>query len=179
MGGKNKAFVQIRGESIIERTVRIFNDLFDETILVTNAPLEYLEYDVTIVTDIIKNKAALGGIFTGLFHASSDLCFVAACDMPFLDKGFIEYMIHSVAGYDIIVPHPADGFQPLHAIYSRKCISFMRKLIDRDELRIRALYRKFKTLYIPAAAITPFDPEGRMFLNINSKKDLEKIKAFQ
>lgn len=175
MGGDNKAFVRIDEEFIIDRTITLFREVFDEIIIVTNSPLEYINYDVQIVTDIIKNKAALGGIYTGLFYASSDHCFVAACDMPFLDRRFIEYMIGRIERYDIVVPETTDGFQPLHAIYSKKCISFMKKLIDSDRLKIRPLFKQVRTLIIPPEDIVTFDPNGKMFMNINSQKDLETI----
>jgi molybdopterin-guanine dinucleotide biosynthesis protein A len=179
MGGKNKAFLSLNGEVVIERVLKLFKELFDETIVVTNSPLEYLDYDVHIVTDIIKGKAALGGIYTGLFYASSEHCFVSACDMPFLDKRFIEYMISRIKGHDIIVPQASDGFQPLHAIYSKKCIPLMKKLIDRDELKIRILYKKMNTLTLSTDTITSFDPDERMFLNINSEEDLKHILAIK
>jgi molybdopterin-guanine dinucleotide biosynthesis protein A len=175
MGGENKAFLSINGEFVIDRVLKIFKELFDETIIVTNSPLDYLDYDVRIVTDIIKGKAALGGIYTGLFYASSEHCFVSACDMPFLDKRFIEYMISSIKGYDIIVPHASDGLQPLHSIYSKKCIPLMKKLIDRDDLKIRILYKKMNTLTLPTDTIRSFDQNERMFLNINSHEDFKRI----
>ncbi len=175
MGGENKAFVRIDGEFIIDRTINLFREVFDETIIVTNSPLEYIDYDVQIATDIIKNKAALGGIYTGLIHASSDHCFVAACDMPFLDRRFIEYMIGRIEKYDIVVPETTEGFQPLHSIYSKKSIPFIKKLIDSDRLKIRPLFKQVRTLIIPPETITTFNSSGRMFLNINSQEDLDII----
>lgn len=175
MGGENKAFLSINGEFVIDRVLKIFKDFFDEIIIVTNSPLEYLDYDIQIVTDIIKGKASLGGVYTGLFYASSEHCFVSACDMPFLDKRFIEYMISRIEGHNIIVPHASDGLQPLHAIYSKKCIPLMKRLIDRDELKIRILYKKMNTLTLPADTIKSFDPDERMFFNINSQEDLKRI----
>ncbi|MBW2674523.1 MAG: NTP transferase domain-containing protein, partial [Deltaproteobacteria bacterium] len=50
--GENKAFIRVDGERIIDRTIRIFRELFDEIVLVTNEPLAYLEFDLKIVTDI-------------------------------------------------------------------------------------------------------------------------------
>ena len=52
--GTNKAFLTVGGERLIDRTVRIFKDIFQEVILVTNTPLDYLDQDCTITTDIIK-----------------------------------------------------------------------------------------------------------------------------
>jgi molybdopterin-guanine dinucleotide biosynthesis protein A len=175
--GENKAFIEINGEKIIERTMRIFREVFDEIILITNSPLEYLDYDVRIVTDLIKGKSALGGIYTGLFYASCDHAFFAACDMPFLRKDFIEYMAGRIDSNDIVVPNPPDGFQPLHAIYSKRCLPHIKALIDKDKLKIRGFYKKSKTRIITADEIEKFDPEGRMFLNVNSQEDLDKIRV--
>ena len=68
--GANKAFVVMDGERLIDRLLKIFKDLFREVIVVTNAPLDYIDLDITIVTDIYPGKKALGGIYTGLFYAT-------------------------------------------------------------------------------------------------------------
>jgi molybdopterin-guanine dinucleotide biosynthesis protein A len=175
--GTNKAFLDINGERLIDRTVRIFKDLFGEIILSTNSPLDYLDHDCVIVTDIIKDRGALGGIYTGLFFASHEHAFVSACDMPFLNKSFIEYMIEHRGDNDIVVPKSSDGLQPLHAIYSRRCLPAIKRIIDRDQLKITGFYKGLKTLEIPEDVIKSYDPEGKMFINVNTRKDLEKISS--
>lgn len=172
--GENKAFIRVDGERIIDRTIRIFGDLFEETVLVTNDPLAYLEFDLKIVTDIIKGKGALGGIYTGLFHSSCEYAFVCPCDMPFLNSDFVRYMQERAQGYDAVVPVQPAGFQPLHAIYSQRCMPFIRKCIDEDRLKITGFYKKVRVLEIPPEVTAPFDPEGRMFFNVNSPEDLEE-----
>ncbi len=174
--GENKAFIRINGERSIDRTIRIFRELFDEIVLVTNDPPAYLEFDLKIVTDIVKGKAALGGIYTGLFHSSCEQAFVCPCDMPFLNGDFIRYMTERAKGYDVVVPAPPDGLQPLHAIYSRKCMHPMKKLMDIDRLKITGFYRNVRVLEIPADMIATFDPENRMFFNVNSPDDLGKMR---
>ncbi|MEA1936051.1 MAG: molybdenum cofactor guanylyltransferase [Thermodesulfobacteriota bacterium] len=173
--GTNKAFIKVDGERLIDRTVRLFKDIFEEVILVTNSPLEYLDQDVKIVTDIIKGKSAMGGIYTGLFYSTCDCSFVSACDMPFLNRNFIEYIIANVGHHDIVVPNPPDGLQPLHAIYSSKCLPHIKNSIDMDKLRITGFFNRLKVLKIPADTITTFDPERKMFSNINTKEDLKLI----
>ena len=173
--GRNKAFIEINGERIIDRTIRIFRRLFSEIILVTNTPLEYLDYDVKIVTDLIKGKSSLGGIYTGLFHASSDHALVVACDMPFIDETFIRYMIDTIGASDIVVPNPPDGFQPLHAIYSKRCLPHIRHLINEDRLKVTGFYKKSKTLFIPPDVIGTFEAWETMFLNVNSRQDLQEL----
>lgn len=175
LGGLNKAFIKVRGERLIEKTLRIYRDLFEETLIVTNSPLDYLEFDAKIVTDIIPGKASLGGIYTGLFFAAHEYAFVTACDMPFLNARFIRFMTEKTGHHDIVVPRSADGLQPLHAIYSRNLLKPIRRLIDTDHLKITELFKKQKVLEIPREESIPFDPEERLFMNINTPEDLEKL----
>jgi molybdopterin-guanine dinucleotide biosynthesis protein A len=173
--GSNKAFLKVGGERLIDRTTGIFKQIFDEIILVTNSPLDYLDHDGIIATDIIKDKGALGGIYTGIFFASSEHAFISACDMPFLNISFIKHMAECAHGYDIVVPRSVDGLQPLHAVYSKKCLPLMKKLIDRNQLKITGFFRGLKTLEITEDVINSFDPEGRMFINVNTRGDFEQL----
>lgn len=175
--GTNKAFLEIGGERLIDRTTRIFKDIFKEIILVTNSPLDYLDHDGVIVADIIKGKGALGGIYTGLFFASHDHAFVSACDMPFLNKAFIEYMVRHTESYDIVVPKRADGLQPLHAVYSKQCLPAIKRVINQDKLKVTGFYKGLKTLEIPEDVMKSFDPEVKMFINVNTRGDLEQISS--
>mgnify|MGYP001174050132 CR=1 FL=1 len=173
--GENKAFLRVEGERLIDRTVRLFRAVFQEVIIVTASPLDYLDQQATIVTDILPEKGAFGGLYTGLFFALDEYVFVAACDMPFLNRAFLEYMIRQTAGYDIIVPAPPDGLQPLHAIYARRSLPVIRSLLDRNRLQIKELYPSQKLLKIPPEVLRSFDPEGRMFLNVNTPEDLRNL----
>jgi molybdopterin-guanine dinucleotide biosynthesis protein A len=175
LGGLNKAFIEVRGERLIEKTLRIYRELFEEILIVTNSPLDYLEFDVKIVTDIFPGKAALGGIYTGLFFSSFDHVFVAACDMPFLNVPFIRYMIEEAGNYDVVVPRTPGGLQPLHAIYSRRLLKPIQRLIEADRLKITDLFTKSRVREIPPEKIAEFDPEMRLFMNINTPEDLQSI----
>jgi len=174
--GKNKAFLEIDGQRMIDRTLATFNKTFDEIILVTNSPVEYLHLDSRIVTDIIPQKGALGGIFTGLFYASSRHIFVTACDMPFLNEGFINYMVSQSNDFDVVVPHPVDGLQPLHAIYSRRCSRHIENLITSNDLKIARFYSKVRIREITPSEMLSFDPKKVMFFNINTPEQLAECR---
>lgn len=175
LGGINKAFIEVGGERLIDRTLRVYRALFGEIIISTNSPLEYLEFDARIVTDIHRGKGPLGGIHAGLLHASCEQVFVSACDMPYLSEEFIRHMIAQAKGYDLVVPVTANGFESLHAIYSRRCLPVIESQIERGELKVSLLFRKFKTREIPVDEIRRFDPEGRLFSNLNRPEDLKDI----
>ena len=173
--GTNKALLVVNGSRIIDRTVGILKGIFEEVIIVANDPLVYLKQNVTIVTDIMPDKGALGGLYTGLFFASHSRAFVCACDMPFIDGKFIEYMIRQVGSYDIVAPDAGDGLQPMHAVYDKKCLPAIKSLLDQGKLKITDVYKSVRTLTIRDDIIDTFDPEKKMFLNVNTFDDLQRI----
>ena len=173
--GRNKAFLKINGRTIIDQIVDIFKDIFDEVIIVTNSPLEYLHLNLRIVTDLVPNKGALGGIYTGLFYASFQHIFVSACDMPFLNTEFIQYMMSKVDNLDVIVPRSDDGLQPLHSIYSKSCLKHIETLITSKNLKVVSFYPRVRVKEISRQEITSFDPQQSLFYNINTSEDLEKV----
>jgi molybdopterin-guanine dinucleotide biosynthesis protein A len=175
MGGINKAFIEVGGERLIDRTLRVYRCLFEEIIISTNSPLEYLEFDARIVTDIHRGKGPLGGIHAGLLHATCEHAFVSACDMPYLSEKFIRTMMAQSDDHDLVVPVSAGGFESLHTIYSRKCLPFIESQIERGELKVSHLFKKFKTHEIHGDEIRRFDPEGRLFANLNRPDDLKEI----
>jgi molybdopterin-guanine dinucleotide biosynthesis protein A len=176
--GENKAFLRVGGERLIDRTVRLFRRIFQEVIIVTTSPLDYIDQEAIIVTDILPEKGALGGLYTGLFYATDEYIFLAACDMPFLNMAFMEYMVPQATGYDIVVPAPPDGLQPLHAIYARRCLPAIRVRLDRNRLQIKGFYPGHHLLKISPEVLDAFDPEGRMFLNVNTPEELQKLRSF-
>ena len=173
--GEDKAFLKVGGERVIDRTLHIFRDFFNEIILVTNSPLDFMDLDVTIVTDMMFGKGVPGGLYTGLFYSSSRHAFIAPCDMPFLNRSFIKYMLEVTDDYDIVVPETTPGLQPLHAVYSRKCLPHIKALMDTGEFRVNRFYHKGRMLTISEDIILSFDPNLRMFVNINSPEDLSLI----
>ncbi len=89
--GKNKAFIQIEGIPIIQRIYDVFNELFQEVIIVTNQKDLYSDFDSKLYSDLIPNKGALGGLYTGIFFSSFRYSFCVSCDMPFIKNRLREF----------------------------------------------------------------------------------------
>lgn len=175
--GTNKAFLEMDGIRLIERIIGILSELFPEIIIVTNDPLSYTHLSsAVIVTDIYKNKGALGGIYAGLFYASENYSFITACDMPFISKELIVYLARFTNNHDIIVPQGADGMQPLHAVYSKNCLAPIKKNLEADKLKITGFYKGLRVLTVTEEKLQSFNEDGKTFLNINTPKELDKLK---
>jgi len=176
--GKNKALFHIGGKSIIDHIYSVFDKLFQEIILVTNDPLNYLEWDLNIVTDLFPVQSSLTGIHAGLFYATRPFAFITACDTPFLKKELAETIVRSIEpGIDIVIPETSKGLEPLCAVYSKKCIKPIERDIARQELRIQQFFRNVHIKHLSEKILRKKDPDLKSFININTPGDLVRARA--
>ncbi|MFQ5586025.1 MAG: molybdenum cofactor guanylyltransferase [Thermodesulfobacteriota bacterium] len=174
--GFNKAFIEINGQSIVERVVETLHKSFTHLIVITNREtiLDYERLNVRVVADIYDGAGSIGGIYTALFHSPSPYCFVAACDMPLLDRGVIEKMVREAKGHDAVIPCINGRFHPLHAIYSRRCMGPMEEMIQRHDLTIGNLYRRIKVRRLEEDFF-PGAPDFPFLSNINTAEELKRL----
>lgn len=188
--GLNKAFLEIDGKRIIDRTIEIYKKIFDEILIITNTPEDYQYLTESVIlseaknpklkiyTDLIPHRGSLGGIYTGLFYSKSNYAFFAACDMPFINEKVIRHIIKGAKDYDIIVPYFKHRLHPLHAVYSKKCLPIIKEMVEKKRLKIKDLFSKFKGLKVKR--ITDI-PETRLpsFSNINTKENYKQAIKLQ
>lgn len=173
MGGKNKAFLSVGSQRILDRLYNTFRGLFDEVLLVTNDPLPYLSWDLRIVTDLFPIRSALTGIHAGLFHTSEPHAFITACDTPFLKKELIGALLEELEPkWDVIIPVTEEGNQPLCAIYSKRCIKPIERQLKNEGPKIVKFFPKVKVKEIPETHLRSADPNLISFFNINTPEDL-------
>lgn len=181
MGGRNKAFLKVDGKPIIENLLDKFKGLFDDILIVANDPAPFNQLPISkgqntkIVSDIIPEKGPLGGIYTGLVTSRAKFNFVIACDMPFIDIGLIRYMYEKSDGYDVVVPKVGDRYEPLFAIYSKRCAEHIKRLIDEGALKVRAFFPKVKVREILREEIVRFITPEKIFTNLNRPEDIPEI----
>ena len=174
--GKNKAFIEIEGTPIVDRIHGLFKDLFKEIIIVTNQKELFTNVDAKIYIDIFPNRGVLGGLYTGLFFSSFEHSFCVACDMPFLKRSVIEFLISKRSNFDVVVPRTKDGLEPLHAIYSKRCLEPIRRLLEQGRSKVIDLYAMVKVKTIEENEFFAMDPKKESFINVNTPEDLLSIK---
>ncbi|MCJ7783332.1 MAG: molybdenum cofactor guanylyltransferase [Desulfobacterales bacterium] len=174
--GENKAFIQIEGVPIIKRIYDLFKELFQEVIIVTNQKELFSNFDSKIYSDLIPSKGALGGLYTGIFFSSFHHSFCVACDMPFIKKTVVQYLIEDMDDEDVIVPRTKDGLQPLHAIYSKNCVDPIRKSIDEGKSKIIDIYDQVNVKIVDEKDFLCFDPGRESFINVNTPEELLSIR---
>ncbi|MCG2712327.1 MAG: molybdenum cofactor guanylyltransferase [Candidatus Omnitrophica bacterium] len=174
MGGRNKAFMEVNGISILDRTAALFKTIFNEIIIVTNSQDEYSKYSgkCTIITDIIKNIGPLGGIHAALSTAKNNAVFFAACDMPNLHNEIIISQIdcYNKIKCDALVPRIKTLIEPLHAIYKKHLKdSIEAYLKNSNNYSIKDFLKTVKTAYLD---MDDFADYKKIFKNINTPNDI-------
>ena len=173
MGGREKAFLEIGGKSLIERKVNLLSGIFSRIILVTNNPVAYEHLGVGLVSDEKEGFGPLMGLCSGLEKSESEYCFVTTSDTPFVQEGLIKHLKAAAAGFDAVVPLWNGYYEPLCAVYSRMCIEHIRKTLE-TERKVISFYDKVNVNSIPMETVQQFDMEGISFFNINTDQDYEE-----
>ncbi|MDD3051622.1 MAG: molybdenum cofactor guanylyltransferase [Candidatus Cloacimonetes bacterium] len=171
--GENKALLRLGSLSNLEKIIEIGNQLFSETLLITNTPKDYFNLEgILCIEDEIANVGPLGGIYSALKRSNQDAVFVFACDMPFLNREIIkeEIKLFRTHQSEIIVPRVDNLIEPLHSIYSKKITQKLEQyLLTTNDYSIRKFYQKSDVYFWD---VVQSDLTRKAFFNINSQIDL-------
>jgi molybdenum cofactor guanylyltransferase len=173
--GTNKAFAEIQGIRLVERTIRVMGSVFQRLLIVTNTPHEYAYLNLPMVEDLIKGLGPLGGIYTGLEAIDDEAGFFVACDMPFLRENFLRHMVSLRGNYDAVVPRVRWMVEPLHALYAKNCLPAILESIHSREYQTLKFFHRIKVRYVEEEEIRRVDPDLKSFFNINRPEDLERV----
>jgi molybdopterin-guanine dinucleotide biosynthesis protein A len=175
--GTDKALLQFDGKTLLARTVETLAPLCREVIVVTNSPQAHAHPAARLVGDLLPGMGSLGGIYSGLEAATTHYSLVVGCDMPFLVPGVITYLASLAPSFDVIMPRHQKLLEPLHSIYSKPCLPFIRALLDKRQLRIFDFLPHVRVRYVEESELAPLDPDHHSFRNINTPQDLAEVRA--
>ena len=178
--GKNKALERIGGRTLIERVVDILVPLTTEVLVVVAQPEQAAAFrlppSVRVVSDRYPGKGSLGGIFTGLDASAEPWSLVVACDMPFLSRELLRYLRGESSDVDVVVPLLGGQIEPLHALYSKACLTPMERMVRAGDLKIAPLFEAVRVRYVDEGTIDRIDPRHLSFFNINTQADLQEAR---
>ncbi len=184
---KNKAFLELEGQPLVERSLQMLKGIFSEVLLSSNEPQLYEQFGVKVMPDLMPDQGPIGGLQAGLRAASYETSFFVACDMPFLDSGLIRLLSRWAKEYDVVVPQAGGGLNPLHAFYARTCLPFIEENIRSGHLKIIDFYPQCKVRYVGeeelAAAggmssereVSAAERLRRAFLNVNTPEEWDRL----
>ena len=175
--GREKSRELIGGESMLGLVVERLARMSDEVLIVVSRSQTVLPFlpgtGVRTVVDLYPGTGSLGGIYTGLVHSGSFQNVAVACDMPFLKLDLLRYMIGLSPDFDVVMPTIDGRREPLHAVYTKKCLRTMEMQLKGGNLKARDFPELVRTRYVEKEELDRFDPEHLSFFNVNTQDDLD------
>lgn len=173
--GTNKALLQFDdGTSVIQRIIGLASELCEEVLLVTNTPAEYEHLGLPMFGDVIPGASSLGGIYSGLVHATHGRSLVLSCDLPLLVPELLRFLLAVPFDYDLLIPFLEGRQQPLHAIYSKTCLPAIKAQIETGDLKIVRLLEALHGRVLTEADLRPEWLQS--FRNMNTPRDWAAVK---
>lgn len=178
MGRTDKSCLKISGEKLVNRIIRSLEGLFTEIFVITRTPENHPELDVRLVGDIFEARSSLTGIHAALHHSGTDYVFITACDSPFLNRKLIsELLSHLEPEDDVLIPIHPDGFyEPLCAVYSKRCLPFIEENLQQNIFQIIRFFPQVKAKTVQTSILEKIDQDLNTFININTPAELDRVR---
>ncbi|HJR59459.1 MAG TPA: molybdenum cofactor guanylyltransferase [Vicinamibacterales bacterium] len=170
LGGADKSSLAIGGTSILDRILSAVQPVTARIFAVGDRHGAAARAGLTVVDDVVRDAGALGGIYTAIVGSPCDRTLIVGCDMPFLTTSFLAHLA-AITGADVVIPRDRTGWQPLCAIYSRVCADGIRARLDRGERQAAPPPAGVRVIEIGPGELAPYDPEGLLFVNVNTPHD--------
>jgi len=182
MGGATKALLQVGGRTILDTLAATLSGRFAEILLVAKEPeaFQVLQPGAPwrLVLDDSPARSSLTGIGTALKHARTDHVFITACDTPLLRPALLSALLeHLRPEDDVVLPLKPDGyFEPLCAVYSRRCLPHIEAQLQREDYKIIRFFDKVRVSPLPVETLLQADPDLVTFRNANTPEELEMLR---
>jgi len=176
--GQEKALLDLGGQPLVVRTAERLRLVVVELSLV-GSPQRFGDLGLPVLADRVTGRGPLAGIVTALEATRHDWNLIMACDLPYLETRFVEFLLEQSATRpeaDAVVPRPADGWQPLCAAYHRRCLPAFERVLASEKPKISHAYDALRVHPITDEALTRFAFSAQMFKNMNTPEEYEEAK---
>ncbi len=170
--GADKSLLPVEGRPLIQRICRQLRARFGRILISANDPEKLRFLGLEVVPDRISWQGPLMGIASALELSSSELNFVVACDIPYIDMGFVEEMLAQadMSGADVVIPITSKGkYEPLFAVYRRSVLEPANKILASGGRRISDIFTLCNVKCVNLG-------DADWLINLNTPAEYEKFR---
>jgi len=177
--GRDKALLQLGGLRLLVRTARLIQSAVGGPATVVGGGAAYRSLGLRVLEDDWPGAGPLGAIATTLRVSEAPWCLVVACDLPYLTKEWLDYLIARALASeaDAVVPISSGGAEPLCAAYHQKCAPVIRAALEAGTRKVTDGLASLLLETISPMECKPFDRDGLLFKNMNSPADYQEAQA--
>jgi molybdopterin-guanine dinucleotide biosynthesis protein A len=174
--GSNKALALWRGKLLIQHVRDSLSSVFDDILLSTNSPDQYMFLKMPTVIDRYPNMGPLAGIHAALHHSSKPWIFVVGCDMPAITPDLISFLSsYAQDEFEAVLPWLKAGPEPLCGLYHKTALAKIEMQLANRKPQLKELIEKLSVRKVAEEELRTVSDGLGVFININSTKDLENL----
>lgn len=181
--GSDKALVELDGKPVLLRVTALVASITGSASVVAPAG-RYEGLGVNVVPDRWPGAGPLGGIVTALLHtAETDpACpwnLIVGCDLPFLTVEWLAFLADCAqrSAAHVLLPLSSEGPEPLCACYRTSAAPALQAALAAGERKIQRAMATLAVETLDESRWKRFDSAGRLFLNMNTPADLQRIRT--
>lgn len=180
--GSEKGLLPFAGKPLVMRMARLVEFAGDAPTII-GPPAKFGGMGFRAVADDRRGVGIGGGplvgICTALRVATRGWNLIVACDLPFLTREWLEFLIARALNSpaDVVIPLNERGYEPLCAMYRQRCHQPIAAALARG---VRKVTDGLAGLTISAIAREEwkgFDPRGQLFKNVNTPTDYDEART--
>ena len=174
--GADKALLDLGGRTLLARALELARSVTREVRIV--GPATKFAAFGPVVEDVYCGHGPLSGIHAALASTASEWNLMLALDLPFLEAGFLRYLIAEAraGGAVVTVPRAAGGLQPLCAVYRREFAEVAEHSLRQEKNKIDVLFAQVETQVIGEEQLVRASFSEEMFRNLNTQEEWERAK---
>ena len=173
--GRDKAFVELGGISLVERAMNTLRELGLEVRVVCGSRRQARLIPGPCILDRTPGLGPAMAICSALEDSTHQENYFLACDMPLVPAALLRGFRKLIRGVDVVVPADAEAIlQPLCGYYSKACLPILEEQLDKGVLSITEILRS-SSLKVHIAEAAEAGVDSSAFLSVNDKKSLYRV----
>ena len=176
--GRVKGLLTFAGKPLVIHTASLVARVAERPVIIGPASA-YGGMGFRVIGDDRRNLGPLGGICTALRVTTRGWNLIVGCDLPFLTREWLEYLIERATDSpaDVVIPLNERGYEPLCAMYRKRAHGAIERALARGVRKITDGLAELTLTAIEPSEWKAFDPRGRLFKNVNTPADYEQARA--
>ena len=172
--GTDKAFLELDGRTLLDRTLNLLHVLTPKVSIV--GPVSKFAAYGPVIEDRYAGRGPLAGIHAALSTSATELNLVLAVDLPSVTESLLRFIVEQARASDalVTVPRIAGGYQPLCAVYRRAFAPLAQAALEEGKNKIDALFAATTTRVLEESELSRFAFSAAMFENLNTPEDLRR-----
>ncbi|MFT7670976.1 MAG: molybdopterin-guanine dinucleotide biosynthesis protein A [Planctomycetota bacterium] len=175
--GTDKPSLEFQGSSLLQAAARVMETVCSSTILACGPTERYSELGLALALDERADCGAIAGVVAGLAAIKTSHALVIASDMPFLTTEVLSSLVNHAREnqLDACFLSSGEGYEPLCAIYSRRCLPVMRAVLETGRKQVTAFIDHAQETGI-TLRVDQLVVDGACLANLNTQDELARAR---